>query len=81
MYDVMKTSGLPITADDNGQLTFGEGMRSVTADIRHKKDMLDVLYNANGNGPEELYYMYRNVCREQDRAVIEKHGLRYDVTV
>lgn len=81
MFDLTKTSGLPITAAANGKLIFGEGMQPVTADIRYKQDMQDVLYDANGNGPEELYYMYRGVCREQDKALMAKHGLRYDVTV
>jgi glucose-6-phosphate isomerase len=80
MYDLMKTSGLPLQSDNNGKLTFGEGLTAVTADIRFKKDMLDVLYEPEGAGPEELYYMYRDVCREMDRELIAKHNLRYDVT-
>jgi glucose-6-phosphate isomerase, archaeal len=80
MYDLMKTSGLPLQSDNNGTLAFGDGVNPVTADIRFRKDMLDVLQDPRGAGPEELYYMYRDVCRSQDREMIKKHGLRYDVT-
>lgn len=81
MFDLKSTSGLPLKADGEGRLSFGEGLFAVTPDIRLKKDMLDVLYEPDGLGPEELYYMYRDVCREQDRELLKKHGLRYDVTV
>lgn len=80
MFDLTKTSGLPLTADENGSITFGPGLTRVTADIRFKKDMLDVLYEQNAAGPDELYYMYRDVCREEDRPLLQKYGLRYDVT-
>lgn len=81
MFDLMKTSGLPLGADENGQLRFGEGMKPVEADIRFRKEMMDVLFDPAGPGPDELYYMYRGVCREEDKALIERYGLRYDVTV
>jgi glucose-6-phosphate isomerase, archaeal len=80
MYDLSSTSGLPLQCDENGRLSFGEGLEPVTADVRFKKDMLDVLHQPGGAGPEELYYMYRDVCRSLDRELIGKHGLRYDVT-
>lgn len=80
MFDLTRTSGLPLASDAFGTLTFGEGLESVTAAIRYKRDMQDVLYNDGGDGPEELYYMYRDVCRKEDRELIAKHNLRYDVT-
>ncbi|MDW7651787.1 MAG: glucose-6-phosphate isomerase family protein [Bacillota bacterium] len=81
MYDLTMTSGLPLKADKDGKLIFGEGLLPVTADIRYKKDMQDVLFQPDADGPAELYSMYRGVCHDQDQALIEKHGLRYDVTV
>jgi glucose-6-phosphate isomerase len=81
MLDLYTTSGLPLRSDREGRLEFGQGIRPVTADIRHKKDMLDVLYEPAGAGPEELYYMYRDVCRDEDRELLERYGLRYDVTI
>jgi glucose-6-phosphate isomerase len=81
MHDLKSTSGLPLSADSNGKLTFGEGLTTVTADIRYKKDMAGVFYEKDPAGPDELYYMYRDVCREADRALLAQHGVRYDVTV
>ncbi|MCR3921878.1 MAG: glucose-6-phosphate isomerase [Firmicutes bacterium] len=81
MLDLNKNSGLPITADSEGRLAFGEGVTSITPATRYKKDMLDVLLDPTASGPDELYYMYRDVCREQDRELLAKHRLRYDVTV
>lgn len=82
MLDLSVTSGLPLqAAEEDGSLQFHGEVAPVTADIRYRRDMLDVLYEPRGSGPEELYYMYRGVCRERDRELLRGHGLRYDVTV
>ncbi|MBS3898507.1 MAG: hypothetical protein KGZ54_09100 [Dethiobacter sp.] len=81
MDELKKTSGLPLAVDGEGKLTFGEGITPVTAAVRFKRDMLDVLFAAAADSEDELYYMYRDVCRAEDRPLIAKHGLRYDVTV
>jgi glucose-6-phosphate isomerase len=80
VFDLSQTSGLPLSADEKGKLTFGNGLPPVRADIRYKKDMLDVLYEPEGDGPDELYFMYRDICRPEDRDLLQKHKLRYDVT-
>src|SRR5690554_537228 len=79
--DLMETSGLSISSDYEGRLSFGEGLEDVTPAVRKLTDMKDVLLDADADAPEELYYMYRDVCRTRDRELIAKHGLRYDVTV
>ncbi|HZK24299.1 MAG TPA: glucose-6-phosphate isomerase family protein [Oscillospiraceae bacterium] len=81
MIDLQKTSGLPLTADKAGKLTFGPDLAAVTPAVRRKKEMLEVLLDPQAEAPEELYYMYRDLCRQQDRELLAKHGLRYDVTV
>lgn len=81
MHNLEKTSGLPLQADDKGGLVFGAGLVPVTPDIRCRRDMLDVLFEPNASGPDELYYMYRGVCRAADSTLIRQHGLRYDVTI
>lgn len=81
MYDLEKTSGLPLRADGEGNLIFGGGLLAVTPDIRYRQDMQEVLCESEALGPEELYYMYRGVCRDTDRELLRKYGLRYDVTV
>lgn len=81
MLDLRETSGLPLQADQEGQLHFGDGLQAVKPAIRYKSDMQEVLLEADAKGPAELYYMYRDVCRNQDRDLLAQHGLRYDVTV
>jgi glucose-6-phosphate isomerase, archaeal len=81
LFDLKGTSGLALTADEKGKLYFGEGLSQVTADTRKKSDMLDVLYQPSADGPQELYYMYRNVHRTEDLDLINRFGLRYDVTI
>lgn len=81
MHDLRKTSGLPLLADGEGKLIFGEGMPPVAAAIRFKQEMLAVLFEPGAESSEELYYMYRGVCRQEDAKRIAQYGLRYDVTV
>lgn len=81
MIDLRETSGLGLSVDGRGRLSFGDDLSPVRADVRKKSDMLDVLYQGEQDGPGELYYMYRNVRRDKDAGIIEKSGLRYDVTV
>ncbi len=81
MPDLSALSGLPLSFDQEGRLGFNQGLPAVNPDIRLRKDMLDVLYDRQGTGPDELYYMYRGVAREEDRALLHERGLRYDVTV
>ena len=79
--DLTAVSGLPLCFDNGGRLGFNQGLPAVRADIRFKNDLLDVLHDQQGAGPDELYYMYRGVARAEDRALLQERGLRYDVTV
>jgi len=81
LYNLESTSGLPLQADDKGGLLFGAGLIPVTPDIRRRREMLEVLYEPGAPGPDDLYYMFRGVCRETDRTLIRQSGLRYDVTI
>jgi glucose-6-phosphate isomerase, archaeal len=81
LLDLKSTSGLSLWVEKPEKLESGDGILPVTADIRFKKDMLDVLYDPGGAGPEELYFMYRDVCRTEDRELLKRSGLRYDVTI
>jgi len=81
LYDLRVTSGLPLQADDKGRLFFGDSPFPLRPDIRRRSEMLEVLYEPGAPGPEELYYMYRGVCREHDRALLAQYRLRYDVTI
>lgn len=54
-------------------------------DIRMLHDMDEVLYDRDALSSAvdtELYYMYRDLYRtEEEHAIINKHSLRYDITI
>jgi len=82
VIDLSTVSGLPLSLDESdGSLRFGPGLTQPEPDVRRLSDAREVLAEAEAAGPEDLYYMYRDVCREQDRELLEARGLRYDVTV
>lgn len=81
MISLEKQSGLPLFWNgEEERLVFGEGLNGVRPDIRTKTQMKDVLFEPDGEGPEDLYYMYRGVSRVHEAEAIAKHGLRYDIT-
>jgi len=45
------------------------------------QDMRPVLLNPEVQEPKEIYYIYRSVCGEEDRKLLEKHNLRFDLVV
>jgi glucose-6-phosphate isomerase len=66
------------------ELTFGN--RTFFPDVRKLGDMKEVIYDkqflARANLDIELYYMFRNVARDEaDAKRIEERGLRYDITI
>ena len=65
------------------KLKFGDVNR--IADIRMLHDMDNVIYDKiwlENTDNFELYYMYRNMYKtEAESDIIEKHHLRYDITV
>ncbi len=63
-------------------LEFGAVVRE--PDIRYAKDMGEVILDREWleeNPDAELYYMYRDLWRENDEQKIKEEGLRYDITV
>lgn len=66
------------------ELKFGE--RTFCSEVRTLKDMSEVIFNthflANANRDMELYYMFRDVSKNEDDAnKIATLGLRYDITI
>jgi len=78
--DLLEKSGLNIKLDNN-RLVFGEGITKIEADIRKKVRMRTVLKNPESPVPEDFYYMYRNVHRQEDESWITGNKLRYDITI
>ena len=82
MIDLSRHSGLPISWDRSGEkLVFGEGLLEVKPDIRCREEMAEVLYEPRAMDLKELYFMYREVARREEREEIRRRGLRYDITV
>lgn len=81
MIDLSSVSGLKIfLCPDKYTLQFEPALHTAPA-VRRLEDMQDVLLDSTAFGPDELYWMYRNVALPEDRPLIEKLGLRYDITV
>jgi len=81
MTDLSKVSGLPLAVDEKGRIHFSGGLPAVTPAVRRLADVRDVLADPEAEGPEELYYMYRDVGFEAEKALWKPRSLRYDVTV
>jgi glucose-6-phosphate isomerase len=59
-------------------------IEKMVPDVRRLDDMRGLLYDriwAEKAGDMELYYMYRDVAREEDREKIRRANLRYDITI
>ena len=63
------------------RVQFGSGLPQVTPACRYLRDARYAFSDEGAEGFEELYYMYRNVARCEDRRIIERHGLRFDITL
>ncbi len=61
-----------------------EKINKLEPDIRTLFDIKEVVYDKpwlKNQKDKNLYFMYRNIFKEEDKNKIEKSGLRYDVTV
>lgn len=79
--DLSRICGLPLSVDEQGRIHFSGSLPEVRPAVRRLVDMRDVLADARAQGPEELYYMYRDVGFESEKALWQPRSLRYDVTV
>ena len=80
--DLKKNSGLDLKFDaDKLEMLFAKDLRTTLPAIRTIEQMKEVLLDPDTQEPQELYYMYRDIYRLSDKSILEKHQLRYDVTV
>jgi glucose-6-phosphate isomerase len=78
---LQKISGLPLGLEDS-QLVFGGDLPVVQPDIRHTKDIKGLLApNSELTGPEDAYYMYRDIGWDEDKRMFRRLNYRYDITV
>ncbi len=79
-----KIKPLKLEWDDLKKMLFFDGV-ILTPDVRFLEQMADVLYDkeyAKAADPRtELYYMYRELCFEQDLQKFAARQIRHDVTV
>ena len=80
MLDLSKASGLPIKLDGD-KLILGKGIKEVMPAGRLIDKMVPVLYDKSVKEPDEIYFMYRDVCLMKDLEIFSKHQVRYDITV
>lgn len=80
MLDLREISGLPIVLDGL-QIKFSGSLPTVHPSVRRLSDIREVLYNQAAGGPEELYFMYRDVAMPEHRDYIDRYSIRYDITV
>ncbi|MBT9177239.1 MAG: Alpha-xylosidase BoGH31A [Firmicutes bacterium] len=64
-----------------GQLQFGDTLTQVAPARRSLDEARYAFLDQGAGGLADLYYMYRDVAREEDRGVLLDYGLRFDITV
>lgn len=80
--DLSYVAGLPLQLDlETGRLELGTRVEVEERSVRRRQDMEGVLAEPSGEGPVDLYVMYRRVgTAEVVREAARRH-LRYDLTV
>src|SRR4051812_27894436 len=83
MINLEKTSGLPISIDDQYHLVLNSPtVRDNAAVARTFTEMKPVLMDDSVKPErEETYYMYRNIYFDADHEKIVENHLDYDITI
>ena len=81
MQNLETISGLPLKLDGTS-LVFEGGLPVVEPDVRHLEDFKQVLApNSTMKGPEDAYFMYRDIGWDKDKELFRRYNYRYDITV
>lgn len=81
MLDLTSAAGLPLGLADGARLIVPPGAGNPRPAVRTLEEMRPYLADPDARGPAELYFMYRDLGRPDDRKAYGPFGLRYDVTV
>ncbi len=82
MINLEDKLGLPLSLDEETyQVSFGEGVPVVEPGVRTLKAIYPVTRDEEPDGPPILYWMYRDVCRPEDREKLRPDRLRFDLSV
>ncbi len=71
---------------DDSNFKMYQDDHELTQTLRRLEDLREVIYDhefymASLDRRSSLYYMYHDICREGDRYLLRKFGLRFDVTI
>ena len=81
MVDLSELAGYQLKFDEQtAGISFQRGMRMPGYSTRELDDLRPVLLDADADGPEVIYWMYRDCGRLEDAALGAAHSLRYDLT-
>ena len=81
MINLTSLIGLDIKMKENGELIYGDGLKSEPVSIRTPDKARTYFMDPKAKADENLYYMYRNTALNKDRDKIKSAGFRFDVTV
>ncbi len=81
MIDLTDLSGYPLKFDtETCDVSFGPGMRMPQYSTRELDALRPVLMDPDVEGPDVIYWMYRNCGCPEDAALGEAYNLRYDIS-
>ena len=82
MEDPQKYSGLPISWDENKkELNLGQGVSCGQKTARTLDEMKAFAGENITADKSIIYYVYREIAKQEDAAKIQDAGLRYDITI
>lgn len=81
MIDLTDVAGYPLKFEaETVGVSFGSQMRMPQYSTRELDALRPVLLDPEAEGPDVVYWMYRNTGMPEDAALYEAHHLRYDVS-
>ncbi|MGD9498663.1 MAG: glucose-6-phosphate isomerase family protein [Armatimonadota bacterium] len=81
MIDLSNLAGYPLKFDaETCAVSFGPGMRRPQYSTRELDALRPVLLDPDAEGPDVIYWMYRDCGLPADAALKEAYGLRYDLS-
>jgi len=81
MIDLSDLAGYPLKLDEQTcAISLGSAMRMPQYSTRELVELSKVLEDPQAQGPEVIYWMYRNTGRKVDAGVQEAYDLRYDLS-
>lgn len=82
MIDLSDLAGYPLKFDPETMgISFAPRMRMPAYSTRELDALRPVLLDPGAEGPDVIYWMYRNAGMPEDAALYEAHQLRYDLSV